>query len=105
MTGGKSGRRSRAIAALPALWRRVLFSLDLKEDTAEKTSIILGIREAEVRWIAEAARAHIREKMQEFGYTADNAATLREPSRIPQPLQDRDRIESALLGDMQGEPS
>lgn len=94
-----------AIAALPALWRRVLFSLDLKEDTAEKASMTLGIPEDDVRWIAEAARAHIREKMQEFGYPTDTAVTFREQSRIPQPLQDRDRIESALLGYMQGEPS
>lgn len=95
----------RAIAALPAPWRRVLLRLDLENDTAEKISMTLGIPEDEVRRIAQSARAQVREKMQAFGYPADTAVTFREPSRIPQPLQDRDRIERGLLGDVKGEAS
>lgn len=90
----------RVIAALPALWRRVLLRLDLENDTAEKISLTLGIPKDDVRGITQSVRAHVREKMQEFGYPADTAVTFRELSRIPQPLQDRDRIESVLPCDM-----
>ncbi|UVV70664.1 flagellar biosynthesis protein FliA [Brucella anthropi] len=95
----------RAIAALPSLWRRVLLRLELEKDTAENVSHILGIPEEDVRRVAESARAQIREKMHASGYPADIAGTVREPSRIPQPLQHRDRIERGLLGDVKGEAS
>ena len=95
----------RAVAALPALWRRVLLRLDLENDTAEHVSQILGIPEDDVRRIAQSARAQLREKMQASGYPADTAGTFRESSRIPQPLLDRDRIERGLLGDVKGEAS
>ncbi|SIR44308.1 RNA polymerase sigma factor, sigma-70 family [Bosea sp. TND4EK4] len=95
----------RAVAALPALWRRVLLRLDLENDTAEHVSQILGIPEDDVRRIAQSARAQLREKMQASGYPADTAGRFRESSRIPQPLLDRDRIERGLLGDVKGEAS
>jgi RNA polymerase sigma factor (sigma-70 family) len=95
----------RAIAALPALWRRVLLRLDLENDTVETISLTLGIPEDDVRRIAESARAQLREKMRASGYPPDTAVTSREPPRIPQPLQHRDRIERGLLGDVKGEAS
>lgn len=97
----------RAIAGLPALWRRVLFLVDLNETPLETASSVLGIPEDDVTRIAQAARDYLRDKLRDSGQSSDTVHALfdsahQRGSRIPQPLRDRARLEHAFLGDNRG---
>lgn len=98
----------RAIAGLPALWRRVLFLVDLNDTPLETASSVLGIPEDDVTRIVQSARDYLRDKLRDSGQSSDTAHALFESShqrrlRIPQPLRDRARLERAFLGDNRGE--
>jgi len=98
----------RAIAGLPALWRRVLFLVDLNDTPLEKASSVLGIPEDDVTRIVQSARNYLRDKLRDSGQSSDTAHALFESAhqrkvRIPQPLRDRARLERAFLGDSRGE--
>lgn len=98
----------RAIAGLPALWRRVLFLVDLNDTPLEAASFVLGIPEDEVTRIVQSARDYLRDKLRDSGQSSDTAHALFESAhqrrlRIPQPLRDRARLERAFLGDNRGE--
>ncbi|MFJ1293689.1 RNA polymerase sigma factor [Paracoccus yeei] len=98
----------RAIAGLPALWRRVLFLVDLNETPLETASSVLGIPEDDVTRIVQSARDYLRDKLRDSGQSSDTAHALFESAhqrrlRIPQPLRDRARLERAFLGDNRGE--
>ena len=98
----------RAIAGLPALWRRVLFLVDLNDTPLEKASSVLGIPEDDVTRIVQSARDYLRDKLRDSGQSSDTAHALFESAhqrrlRIPQPLRDRARLERAFLGDNRGE--
>ncbi|WP_409746293.1 RNA polymerase sigma factor [Ferrovibrio sp.] len=98
----------RAIAGLPALWRRVLFLVDLNDTPLEKASSVLGIPEDDVTRIVQSARNYLRDKLRDSGQSSDTAHALFESAhqrrvRIPQPLRDRARLGRAFLGDNQGE--
>ena len=97
----------RAIAGLPALWRRVLFLVDLNDTPLEKASSVLGIHEDDVTRIVQSERDYLRDKMHESGQSSDTAHALFESAhqrrlRIPQPLWHRARLERAFLGDNRG---
>jgi DNA-directed RNA polymerase specialized sigma24 family protein/ribosome-associated translation inhibitor RaiA len=97
----------RAIAGLPALWRRVLFLVDLNDTPLEKASSVLGIAEDDVTRIVQSARDYLRDKLHESGQSSDTAHALFESAhqrrlRIPQPLWHRARLERAFLGDNRG---
>lgn len=97
----------RAIAGLPALWRRVLFLVDLNDTPLEKASSVLGIPEDDVTRIVQSARDYLRDKLHESGQSSDTAHALFESAhqrrlRIPQPLWHRARLERAFLGDNRG---
>lgn len=97
----------RAIAGLPALWRRVLFLVDLNDTPLEKASSVLGIAEDDVTRIVQLARDYLRDKLHESGQSSDTAHALFESAhqrrlRIPQPLWHRARLERAFLGDNRG---
>lgn len=55
----------RAIAGLPALWRRALFLVDLNDTPLEKASSVLGIPEDDVTRIVQSARDYLRDKLRE----------------------------------------
>ena len=98
----------RAMAGLPALWRRVLFLVDLNDTPLEKASSVLGIPEDDVTRIVQSARDYLRDKLRESGQSSDTAHALFDSAhqrrlRIPQPLRDRARLERAFLGGSQGE--
>lgn len=98
----------RAIAGLPALWRRVLFLVDLNDTPLETASSVLGIPEDDVTRIVQSARDYLRDKLRDSGQSSDTAHALFESAhqrrlRIPQPLRDRARLERAFLGDNRGE--
>lgn len=98
----------RAIAGLPALWRRVLFLVDLNDTPLETASSVLGIPEDDVTRIVQSARDYLRDKLRDSGQSSDIAHALFESAhqrklRIPQPLRDRARLERAFLGDNRGE--
>jgi RNA polymerase sigma factor (sigma-70 family) len=98
----------RAIAGLPALWRRVLFLVDLNDTPLEKASSVLGIPEDDVTRIAQSARDYLRDKLRDSGQSSDTAHVLVKSAhqrrlRIPQLLRDRARLERAFLGDNRGE--
>ena len=98
----------RAMAGLPALWRRVLFLVDLNDTPLEKASSVLGIPEDDVTRIVQSARDYLRDKLRDSGQSSDTAHALFESAhqrrlRIPQPLRDRARLERAFLGDNRGE--
>jgi RNA polymerase sigma factor (sigma-70 family) len=100
----------RAIAGLPALWRKVLFRVHVEGETADEAAAFLGLTEDEVTRIAQSAAAYLREKLREFGQPGDLADRFMEqaqdrPPRLPQSLQDRQRIEHALLAREQGKTS
>lgn len=97
-----------AIAGLPALWRRVLFLVDLNDTPLETASCVLGIPEDDVTRIVQSARDYLRDKLRDSGQSSDTAHALFESAhqrrlRIPQPLRDRARLEHAFLGDDRGE--
>ncbi|APT60271.1 RNA polymerase sigma factor [Roseomonas gilardii] len=98
----------RAIAGLPALWRRVLFLVDLNDTPLETASSVLGIPEDDVTRIVQSARDYLRDKLRDSGQSSDTAHALFKSAhqrrlRIPQPLRDRARLERAFLGDNRGE--
>ena len=98
----------RAIAGLPALWRRVLFLVDLNDTPLEKASSVLGIPEDDVTRIVQSARNYLSDKLRDSGQSSNTAHALFESAhqrkvRIPQPLRDRARLERAFLGDSRGE--
>jgi RNA polymerase sigma factor (sigma-70 family) len=98
----------RAMAGLPALWRRVLFLVDLNDTPLEKASSVLGIPEDDVTRIVQSARDYLRDKLRESGQSSDTAHALFNSAhqrrlRIPQPLRDRARLERAFFGGSQGE--
>ncbi|MAQ36683.1 MAG: flagellar biosynthesis protein FliA [Thioclava sp.] len=100
----------RAIAALPALWRRVVALVDLDDTPAERAAAILGIPEDEVTRTVAAAHSYLREKLGDAGHSSDRAgATLaavrKMTARLPLPLVDRSRIETALSVEREGETS
>ncbi|WP_244713333.1 RNA polymerase sigma factor [Rhizobium cremeum] len=97
----------RAIAGLPALWRRVLFLVDLNDTPLEKASSVLGIAEDDVTRIVQSARNYLRDKLRDSGQSSDTAHALFESahqrgSRILLPLRDRARLEHTFLGDNRG---
>lgn len=97
----------RAIAGLPALWRRVLFLVDLNDTPLETASSVLGIPEDDVTRIVQSARDYLRDKLRDSGQSSDTAHALFESAhqrrlRIPQPLRDRARLERAFLRDNRG---
>ena len=97
----------RAIAGLPALWRRVLFLVDLNDTPLETASSVLGIPEDDVTRIVQSARDYLRDKLRDSGQSSDTVHALfdsahQRGSRIPQPLRDRARLEHAFLGDNRG---
>src|SRR5690606_10984175 len=97
----------RAIAGLPALWRRVLFLVDLNYTPFDSVSSVLGIAEDDVTRIVQSARDYLRDKLRDSGQSSDTAHALFEIShqirlRIPQPLRDRARLERAFLRDNRG---
>lgn len=70
----------------------------------------LSVREDDVTRIVQYARAYLREKLRDSGHSSDTARALFDSAhhrgvRIPQPLQDRARLERAFLGDNRGEAS
>lgn len=91
----------RAMAALPALWRRVLTLCDVEERRPEEAAAILGLSEAETARIAVAARDFLRQKLVEAGLA--DAAGPDQPrapraAPAPQPIAERERIERGLRG-------
>lgn len=93
----------RAIAQLPALWRRVLIHVDLNDTTSEAAAALDGLEKDEVARIGDAARAFLRDRLAELGQPPELAdrtldALHRRSERLPQPLADRRRLERALLG-------
>jgi RNA polymerase sigma factor (sigma-70 family) len=93
----------RAIASLPALWRRVLFSVHLDEATPAATAALLGLPESTVKEIAAMAASYLRAKLQEAGVTGDALETkaveqaIAHTARLPLPIADRHRL-AAMLG-------
>jgi RNA polymerase sigma factor (sigma-70 family) len=92
----------RAIAGLPALWRKVLLRAHVEGETAADTAAFLGLTDDEVTRIAASAAAYLREKLRDFGQPGDLAdrfvAMVQDrPPHLPQSLPDRLRIEQALL--------
>lgn len=97
----------RALADLPALWRKVFLRLHMEDETAEQAAVVLDLPVEEVARIAEAARAFLHQRLIEAGHAPESAeATLTDtPARIaqiPQPLEDRDRIAAAMTADGEG---
>ena len=97
----------RALADLPALWRKVVQQIHIEDETSEQTAAVLDISAEEVARIDEAARAFLHQRLVEAGHAPDSvAATLADApahtAQIPQPLEDRDRIAAALAADRDG---
>ncbi len=91
----------RALADLPALWRKTFLRLHMQDETAEQAAAALDLSAAEVARIAEAARAFLRQRLVEAGHASDSAdaalaAGSARMAQIPQPLQDRERIAAAM---------
>jgi RNA polymerase sigma factor (sigma-70 family) len=98
----------RAIADLPALWRKVLLCFDLEGKPPENTAVLLDLSQEDVGRIAEASRTFLREKLHESGHADDCidetiARARRQPLRVPQPQADRERIRAALGVEDRGE--
>ncbi len=110
--GAQSDRREmrlalhRAIADLPTRWRNVVVCLDVNDMTLEQAAKILDLAEDEVERIAAAAREFLRRRLIEAGHVPDEGAAgteraglagdLSRISRIPMPLEDRDRLAGAM---------
>lgn len=98
----------RAVAALPRLWRQALFALDVEDMTPERAAAVLGRTPQEVAEAAAQARAYLRQRLKEQGVieldTADaeadavSRAIIVSVERIPQPIEDRERVAAALRG-------
>lgn len=95
----------RAMAQLPALWRRVLDLVCLGDATTAEAAAALGLTEAEVAEIAQAAIAFLRARLIEAGFAGETveATNLKQEIartvRLPQPILDRQRIASAMHGE------
>ncbi|RKF13538.1 flagellar biosynthesis protein FliA [Roseovarius spongiae] len=99
----------RALADLPALWRKLFLRLYMEDETAEQAAVLLDLPAEEVARTAEAARDFLRQRLIEAGHAPDIVeVTLADtPARmvqIPQPLEDRDRIAAAMTGHADGRP-
>lgn len=94
----------RALADLPALWRKVVQRLHIEDETPEQAAAVLDLSAQEVARIAEAARAFLHQRLIEAGHAPDSAeAALADAetqiAQIPQPLEDRDRIAVAMTAE------
>lgn len=94
----------RALADLPALWRKVFLRLHMEDEAPEDAAAILDLPVAEVARTAEAARAFLHQRLIEAGHAPDRAeaALADTPARmaqIPQPLEDRGQISAAMTED------
>ncbi|PPB81486.1 RNA polymerase sigma factor (sigma-70 family) [Albidovulum inexpectatum] len=92
----------RAMADMPALWRKVVERLDIEGDTPQQVAAFLDIEEDEVKRIADAAHDFLRQRLSEADLPEDRCTveairvTLAATIRVPQPIEDRDRIQKAL---------
>lgn len=92
----------RALADLPALWRKVVLRLHFEDETPDEAAVVLDLPAEEVTQIAAAARSFLRQRLVEAGHAPDSAeAALADApaqiAQIPQPLEDRDRIAAAMV--------
>ncbi|PVA05662.1 flagellar biosynthesis protein FliA [Thalassorhabdomicrobium marinisediminis] len=99
----------RALADLPVLWRKVVQRLHIEDETPEQTAAVLDLSAQEVARIAEAGRAFLHQRLIEAGHAPDSAEAAladaeTEVAQIPQPLEDRDRIATAMTGNRDGRP-
>lgn len=106
----------RAMADLPALWRRVLDRIYLADDTPAEAATALGLDAAEVAEIAQAAIAFLRARLIEAGFAGETVETtnleqeIARTVRLPQPILQRQRIivgmhgEAAILSDTKISP-
>lgn len=97
----------RALADLPALWRKIFLRLHMEDESAEQAAVVLDLPAEEVARIAEAARAFLHQRLIEAGHAPDStevalADTPTRMAQIPQPLEDRDRIAAAMTADGEG---
>ncbi|KAA8605376.1 flagellar biosynthesis protein FliA [Salipiger aestuarii] len=93
----------RALADLPALWRRIFLRLHMEDETADQAAVVLDLSAEDVARLAEAARAFLHQRLIEAGHAPDSAdAALTDipthMAQIPQPLEYRDRIAAAMTG-------
>lgn len=95
----------RAMADLPALWRRVLDRIYLSDETSAQAATALGLDAAEVAGIAQAAIAFLRAKLTEAGFSdklveaANLEREIARTARLPQPIFERQRIIVAMRGE------
>ncbi|HET6182412.1 MAG TPA: sigma-70 family RNA polymerase sigma factor [Acetobacteraceae bacterium] len=95
----------RAMAHLPSLWRRVLDRIHLAGETTAEAATALGLDEAEVARIAQAATGFLRAKLIEAGVAGETIeiANLEQEiartARLPQPILERQRIIVAMHGE------
>ena len=106
----------RAMAHLPALWRRVLDLVCLGDATTAEAAAALRLTEAELAEIAQAATAFLRAKLIEAGVASETVeiANLQQEiartAHLPQPILERQRIavamyrEAAVLSDTETSP-
>ena len=97
----------RALADLPALWRRIFLRLYMEDETADQAAVVLDLPAEDVARIAGAARAFLHQRLIEAGHAPDSAEaaladTPAHMAQIPQPLEDRDRIAAAMTADGEG---
>lgn len=96
----------RALAQLPARWRRALVCLDVEEMEAERAAAVLGMTEDELAETAAMARAFLRAKLVEAGMLDEDAAADRAAplpalgaeaiAPLPLPIKDREAIAAQL---------
>jgi DNA-directed RNA polymerase specialized sigma24 family protein len=92
----------RALSALPALWRQVLYRTCIEDEAAADTAALIGIREDEVATIAAAARGFLRARLREAGLAVpiaeDDCVDLEiaRAMRLPLPIDERRRVAAAL---------
>lgn len=95
----------RAMAQLPALWRRVLERIHLADETPAEAAAALGLDLAEVDRIVQAAMAFLRAKLIEAGFAGETVETAKleqqiaRTARLPQPILERQRIVIAMHGE------
>ena len=95
----------RAMAQLPALWRRVLARIHLADSTPAEAAAALGLDAAEVDRIALSAAAFLRAKLIEAGFAGETVETanleqeIARTARLPQPILERQRIVIAMHGE------
>ena len=92
----------RALSALPALWRQVLYRTCIEDEAAADTAALIGIREDEVATIAAAARGFLRARLREAGLAVPIAeddcvdSEIARAMRLPLPIDERRRVAAAL---------